>query len=141
MWITFSILATRFLDLLNLVMGNYRDLRIYQLARKLSVKIYSLTRVFPEEEKYSLTNQFNRSTQSIVANIAEGYGRRVYLQEYIRFLIIAQASCDESREHLKTAYQRGYLTTEEFNTQEDNFDHLGRMLTLFIRRLKNEKTS
>lgn len=122
-------------------MSSYRDLKIYQLARNLTTKIYSLTRIFPADEKYSLTSQLNRSAQSIVANIAEGYGRRTYLQDYIRFLIMAQASCDESREHLKTAYERNLLQKNEFTSLEDDFDHLGRMFTLFIRRLRDSKTS
>ena len=117
-------------------MTSYRDLKIYQLARIINEEIFQLTERFPKSELYSLVDQVRRSSQSVIANIAEGFGRRSYLQEYVRFLIFAQASCDETREHVITAHNRKYCTDEEFKLVDDELDHLGRMLTLFIRSLR-----
>ncbi len=141
-WISrFSFVVVRFLlcAMLNLMLG-YRNLRVYILAEELDRSIFQLTRKFPKSEIYSLIDQFLRSVHSIVSNIAEGYGRRSYPREYSRFLIFAQASCHESREHLKTAFNRDYCTKEEFLALDDKFDHVGKMLTLLIKKVKSIKT-
>lgn len=117
-------------------MSSYRDLKVYQLARVIDEEVFQLTEKFPKSELYSLVDQLRRSSHSIVANIAEGFGRRSYLQEYVRFLIFAQASCDETREHIKAAYSRRYCTNEEFGLVDDELDHLGRMFTLLIRKMR-----
>jgi four helix bundle protein len=59
-------------------MGDYKDLIVYQKAYKLAMDIFHLTKSFPKEEKYSLTDQFRRSSRSVCANLAEAYRRRKY---------------------------------------------------------------
>lgn len=117
-------------------MGSYRDLRVYQIAEELDNQIFSLSIKFPKSETYSLTDQLRRSAHSIVANIAEGYGRRFYPQEYARFLTFSQASSHESREHIKAALKRKYCTEQEFSLLDDKLDHIGKMLTLLIRKIR-----
>lgn len=118
---------------------SYKDLRVYELAKEVDGRIFELTLSFPRVELYSLTDQIRRSVHSIIANIAEGFGRRSYPQEYIRFLIFAQASCDESREHLQAAFKRQYCLLDEFKVLDDKLDHIGRMLTLLIRKIKSDQ--
>lgn len=118
-------------------MGSYRDLKVYQLAEDLDNQIFSLSIKFPKSETYGLTDQIRRSTHSIIANIAEGYGRRFYPQEYARFLTFSQASSHESREHLKAALSRNYCSKTDFNNLDDKLDHVGKMLTLLIRKIRN----
>lgn len=118
-------------------MQSYRDLEVYKIAEELDDTIFQMTSKFPKSELYSLVDQIRRSTHSIVANIAEGFGRKVYQQEYARFLTFSRASCHESREHLKTSFKRNYCSEGEFKVLDDKFDHLGRMLTLLIRRITN----
>ena len=77
---------------------SYRDLEIYQLAHELAVTIHKLSLNLPKYELYETGSQLRRSSKSISANIVEGYGRRKYKAEFIRYLVIAQASCDESIE-------------------------------------------
>lgn len=117
-------------------MSGYQDLRVYQLARELDKEIFQLTKNFPRSELYGLADQLRRSTHSIVSNIVEGYGRHFYPQEYGRFLIFAQASCDESREHLRATLERDYCTNDNFIVLDDKLDHLGKMLTLLIRKIR-----
>lgn len=117
-------------------MSGYRDLRVYQLAKEIDVDVFRLTSQFPKQEQYSLTDQILRSAHSIVANIAEGFGRKLYPQEYGRFLTFAQGSCDETREHLSAAFQRKYCSEQEFSLIDDKLDHTGKMLTLLIRKVR-----
>lgn len=142
-WISrFSFVVVRFLLYVTLkLMLGYRNLRVYILAEELDRSIFRLTRKFPKSEIYSLIDQFLRSVHSIISNIAEGYGRRSYPREYVRFLIFAQASCHESREHLKTAFNRNYCSKEDFSDLDDKFDHIGKMLTLLIKKVKAIKTN
>ena len=76
-------------------MSGYRDLEIYQLAKKLAIEIHHFSLKLPKYELYEIGSQIRRASTSIVFNIAEGFGRRRYKAEYIRFLIFSQASCDE----------------------------------------------
>jgi four helix bundle protein len=75
-------------------MGNYKDLEIYQISFALAIKAHQLTMTLPKYELYEQGSQLRRSAQSIKDNIAEGFGRRRYKLEYVRFLIFAHASCD-----------------------------------------------
>lgn len=77
-------------------MKSYRDLEIYQLAYQLAIKVHRLTLTLPKYEMYEQGSQVRRSTKSIKDNIVEGYGRKRYKQEFIRFLVFAHASCDEA---------------------------------------------
>jgi four helix bundle protein len=67
---------------------SYTDLEIYTLSYNLAMDIFKTSRKFPAEEKYSLTSQIVRSSRSICANIAEGFGRRAYLAEFKKHLIL-----------------------------------------------------
>ena len=76
---------------------SYRTLEIWQLARDLSIEIHRMTlESLPRLEMYEEGSQIRRSVKSIRSNIVEGYGRRRYKLEFIRFLMHAHASCDET---------------------------------------------
>lgn len=79
--------------------NNFKDLKIWQKGMEIAEKCYFLTKNFPKDELYGIVQQIRRSSVSIPANIAEGYGRR-YTGEYIRFLKIAQGSANELETHL-----------------------------------------
>ena len=61
----------------------YRDLKVYQLAYKLAMEIFPMSKAFPKEEKYSLTDQLRRSSRSVAANIAEGFRKRQYPEMFV----------------------------------------------------------
>jgi four helix bundle protein len=82
-------------------MGNYKELEIYQLSFNLAIKVHHLSMTLPKYELYEQGSQVRRSAQSIKDNIAEGFGRRRYKAEYIRFLIFAHSSCDEAINQLE----------------------------------------
>lgn len=77
-------------------MNSYRDLDIYNLSYNLAIQVHKMTLTLPKYEMFEQGSQVRRSTKSIKDNIVEGYGRRRYKQEFIRFLVFAHASCDEA---------------------------------------------
>jgi four helix bundle protein len=113
---------------------SYRDLEMWKLAREVAIDAHRMTlQDLPKFEMYEEASQIRRSAKFISANIVEGYGRRRYKQEFIRFLVFAHASCDETIEHLETLFETGSLTNEgvyrDLNAQ---LDLLGRKLNVFI---------
>jgi four helix bundle protein len=74
---------------------SFSDLDVYQFSYQLSMSIFNLTKDFPYSEQYSLTSQIIRSTRSISANIAEGFGRRIYHAEFKKYLIYSAGSLEE----------------------------------------------
>ncbi|CEJ67929.1 hypothetical protein BN1195_00211 [Chryseobacterium oranimense G311] len=79
---------------------SYQKLHIYNIAFELSIETHHLSLKLPKYELYELGSQLRRSSDSVVTNIAEGYGRKNYKGDFIRFLIYSQASRDETVSHL-----------------------------------------
>ncbi|MGE5215043.1 MAG: four helix bundle protein [Nitrospirota bacterium] len=113
---------------------SYRDLDIWKLARQIAVAVHRATlQDLPKFEMFEEGSQIRRSAKSISANIVEGFGRRRYKQEFIRFLVFAHASCDETIEHLETLFETGSLTNESvYRDLSTQLDLLGRKLNVFI---------
>ena len=122
----------------------YRNLDIWKLARKAAVEIHKMSlSELPRFELYEEGSQIRRSSKSVVANIVEGYGRRRYKADFIRFLTCALASCDETREHLELLRETGSLKNEDLYDRLDlQNDELGRKLNRFIQavELKHDPT-
>ena len=89
-------------------MDSFRELKVWQEAHDLTLRIYNLTKNFPKEERFRLINQLCSSSASVPANIAEGTGRKT-LKEYIQFLYNARGSLEETKYHLILAKDLGYL--------------------------------
>ena len=113
---------------------SYRDIEIWKLARETAIAVHRMTLDnLPKFEMYEEGSQIRRSAESISANIVEGYGRRRYKQEFIRFLVFAHASCDETIEHLEMLFETGSLTNElVYRDLSARLDLLGRKLNVFI---------
>jgi four helix bundle protein len=114
---------------------SYRDLDIFQLAMQGAVLIHQTSLKLPHYETYEVGSQVRRSAKSIPANIAEGFGRRRYKNEYIRFLTYALASCDETRVHLDLLHQTGNLKAEEHASLSGFYDQLGRKVNRFLQQV------
>lgn len=93
----------------------YKELEIYQLACRLSIKVHETSLKLPQYELYEPGSQIRRSSMSIKDNIAEGYGRKRYKADDIKFLVYAQASCDETTSPLEMIYK---LYAEKTNFKE-----------------------
>ncbi|MBN8575415.1 MAG: four helix bundle protein [Cytophagales bacterium] len=81
---------------------SYKNLEIWLEAKELTILIHDISLKLPRFEQFEEAQQIRRSIKSVRSNIVEGYGRRKYVAEYIRFLIIAQASNDETIDHWET---------------------------------------
>lgn len=104
------------------------DLNVYSIAFELAMKIYRLSFTFPKEEKYSLTDQIRRSSRSISINIAEGWGKRIYVQVFKCHLIDSLGSLEETKGWLEYSKECEYMTEEEFYDLYMNYDKLGAMV-------------
>ncbi|MCX6248426.1 MAG: four helix bundle protein [Bacteroidetes bacterium] len=117
---------------------SYKDLEVWKLANDLVLDVHEMTlKDLPKFEMYEVGSQFRRSMKSVKANIAEGYGRRIYQQEYIHFLVIAFGSVCESQDHLETLYLTKSLKDEnKYHDLAEKLDKLGRKLNLLIRAIQ-----
>jgi len=113
------------------VTAGYKGLEVYQLALRLAVDIHTMTLTLPKIETYEEGSQIRRSSKSIVANIVEGYGRRQYKNEFIRHLVYACASCDETMAHLEMLYQTGSLDRDGYTPFYEQCLELGKKLYRF----------
>ena len=108
------------------------DLEVFQLSYQFAMRIFSDTRSFPKEERYSLTDQVVRSSRSISANIAEGWGKRIYEMEFKKHLIYAMGSLEETKVWLLFARDCGYISAETYECYDSKYDALGaRIYKLF----------
>ncbi len=117
---------------------SYKKLEIWENARKMSIAIHKMTLTeLPKFEMYEEGSQIRRSSKSTRTNIVEGYGRRKYVNDYIRFLTFSIASNDETKDHLETLYETGSLTNKTlYDDLLVQIDVLGKKLNLFIQAIE-----
>ena len=120
---------------------SYRDLQVFKLAFENSMKVFRLTKKFPKEEMYSLTDQVRRSSRSITANITEGWSKRNYENIFRKHLYDALGSCDETRVWLDYALECKYILPDEYAALWAKYDELGRKLTRLIETWKSFEPS
>ena len=121
-------------------MKSLDTLEIYKGARAFRIKISKLVKSFPSSEKYLLVKQIVRSSRSVSANIAEGYGRFHY-QENMQFLRIARGSLIETLDHINCAFDEDYISKSEHKEIKDNTTSLLRQINGFIRFLHKSKNN
>ena len=122
---------------------SYKKLEIWQIARELVIDIHKMTlRKLPKFEMFEEGGQIRKSIKSVKSTIVEGYGRRRYKQEFIRFLIYAIASNDETTDHLETLFETESLTDQElYHDLSERLDKLGKKLNLFIKSVNRSHIS
>jgi four helix bundle protein len=101
------------------------DLEVFNLSYTLAMDIFNGSRNFPKAETYSPTDQICRSSRSISANIAEGWGKRIYENEFKKHLIYAMGSLEETKAWLLFARDCGYLQIDVFEILRKKSDELG----------------
>jgi len=122
---------------------SYKKFDIWQLARALSIDIHRMTiDKLPKFEMYEEGLQIRRSIKSERSNIVEGYGRRHYKHDFIRFLTYPHASCDVTIDHLDTLFETGSLKDNTvYQTLLDRLHTLGRKLLTFIQSVESSHQS
>lgn len=106
-------------------MKTVMDIEIFRLSYKFAMDIFNVSRTFPREERYSLIDQIVRSSRSIAANIGEGWGKRVYENNFKRHLQYALGSLEETKVWLLFAKECTYLKEDDFNDLCKKYDELG----------------
>jgi len=113
-------------------MKSYRDLEIYKISHDLAISIHKMTLRLPKYELHEEGSQIRRSSKGIASCIVEGYGRRRYKAEFIKFLIYAHASCDETIEHLRMIGET-HGNLQETEDLVEKYDLLGGKINRFLR--------
>ena len=109
--------------------ADYKELRVYRLAFESAMEVFGLSRAWPSEEKYSLTDQIRRSSRSVCTNIAEAWRKRCYEAAFISKLSDSDGEAAETEVHLAFALRCGYLLADKHAKLSDQYDHICRQLT------------
>lgn len=108
--------------------NSFRDLIVFQKAYELSMEIFELTKVFPKEEKYSLTDQIRRSSRSICTNISESWAKRIYIKAFVNKLTDSLGEEYETETWINYAKDCNYLDESEFNRLMNSYEGVRKML-------------
>ncbi|CAN5351977.1 four helix bundle protein [soil metagenome] len=114
----------------------FEEIEAWQRARLLTNQIYDIAPTPPLSRDFGLVDQMRRASNSIMANIAEGFGRRTN-KEFSNFLVIAHGSAAEVQSHLYLAFERKYISEAVFSELYGNCDEVSRMLMSLCRYLRN----
>jgi four helix bundle protein len=116
---------------------SYKKLEIWQLARELTIEIHKMTFTLPKFEQFEEAQQIRRSSKTVRSNIVEGYGRRRYKADFIKFLIYSLSSNDETIDHLETLFETESLKDEAlYNSLHLKLELLGKKLNNFIQAVE-----
>jgi four helix bundle protein len=110
----------------------FRELQAYKKAFNLALKIYEITKSFPQEEKYSLTDQIRRSSRSVCSYIGEAYRKRRFPKHFISKLSDSDAENTETQIWLDFALSFNYLTTEQYNLLISESEEVGKLLNYMM---------
>jgi len=113
---------------------SYKELNVYEKAFNLSKAVFEITKAFPKEEAYSLTDQLRRSSRSIGAQIAEAWARRQYEKHFINKLTDADAEQMESQHWMHVAHSCGYIDEEVLHHWLTELNTIGRMLHTMMKK-------
>ena len=108
--------------------GSFRDLKVYQLAFEAAKTIFLISKKFPKEETYSLTDQIRRSSRSMCVNIGEGYRKRIYPKHFTTKMTDADGEATETSIWLDFALSCEYISQENFSFLQSKYEEIGRML-------------
>lgn len=121
-------------------MASFTELETWKQARKIRIQIANITKSFPTEEKFRLSDQLIRCSRSIGNNIAEGHGRFHY-QDNIRFCIIARGSLSETLDHMIVGRDENMISEEIFNFFQTEYDQCLKLLNGYIQFIKKKKNN
>lgn len=116
---------------------SFRDLEVYKLSRQLSGEIFEVTKKFPKEEMYSLTDQIRRSSRSVGAQIAEAWAKRKYEKHFISKLTDADGEQLETQHWIETALDCSYISKEISNDFLSKYSSVGKMLSSMMSKAES----
>ncbi len=110
----------------------HQDLKVFQKSFDVAMQIFELSKTFPKEETYSLTDQIRRSSRSVSANISEAWGRRKYEKSFVAKLTDSEGEARETQTWLQFSLACGYTNEEEFNILNNRYNEIIGMLVVMM---------
>ena len=120
--------------------SSFMDIKAWQFAHQFVIDVYTITRKFPDTERFGLCSQFQRAAVSIAANIAEGY-KKLSKADKLRFFNISQGSLEECRYYILLSKDLQYISVETYTFLNDNIEELSKILNAFIKGIINHNFS
>ena len=118
------------------MIASFRDLKVYEKAYTILLRIHETSLKLPDFEKYELVSQIRRASKSIAMNIAEGYARNVSVADVKRFFTMALGSCEEVKVEIEYLKDLGYITEDIKSELEQEYKEIGKMLVAMIQKWK-----
>lgn len=115
----------------------HQELKVYQLSFEAGMEVFRMTKSFPKEEMYSLTDQIRRSSRSVSGNLAEAFRKRRYPKHFVSKLSDSEGEAAETQVWLDYALECGYINKETHVTLNDKYDHILSMLVKMITKPEN----
>jgi four helix bundle protein len=110
---------------------SHRDLDVYKLAFELAMKIFKISKNFPIDERYSLTDQIRRSSRSVCSNIAEAYRKRRYPKSFVSKLSDSEAEAAETQTWLEFSFGCKYISNELFEDLDKSYNNvIGKLVVM-----------
>ena len=114
-------------------MKSYRDLEIYKESKRLAIEIHKMSLLPPKFEQFEEGGQVRRSSKSVTSMIVEGYGRRRYKADFVKYLVYGQSECDETIVHLDFLFETQSLKDKDcYQKFHDEYDFLSKKINKFI---------
>ena len=110
-------------------LNSVRDLDVYNKAFEAAMIIFKISKTFPKDEKYSLTDQVRRSSRSVCSNLAEGWRKRKYQAVFTNKLLDAAQEAAETQTWLEFALHCGYIDDDVFRNLYEKYEHIFAMLS------------
>lgn len=120
-----------------MAIAHFRELEVYQLSFVSAMEIFSLTKSFPPEEKYAITDQIRRSSRSVCSNIAEGWRKRKYPAVFRNKMTDAKSEASETQTWLEFALACGYIDAGVFQELDAAYEKISGMLNAMERKAEN----
>ena len=120
-----------------MLIKTHKELDVYKLAFNCALEIFEISKRFPPEEKYSLTDQVRRSSRSVCANLGEAFRKRKYEKHFISKLSDCESEAAESQVWLEFALAHNYISSDAFEPLYDKYDHI---ISMLVKMQNNSKT-
>jgi four helix bundle protein len=114
--------------------SSYKELRVYQAAMAAAMRIFEISKRFPPEERYSLTDQIRRASRSVCSNIGESWRKRRYRAAFVSKLSDGETEAEETRVWLEFSWRCKYISKAEADELDSQYDHILAQLVLMIER-------
>src|SRR5258705_729790 len=116
---------------------SYKDLEIWKIAREVVIEIHKMSITLPKFEQYEEAQQIRRSSKTVKSCIVEGYGRRRYKADFIKFIVYALSSNDETIDHLETLFETESIKDKNlYNALHEKIQLLGKKMNNFLQAIE-----